>query len=121
MPRKLTYLIVAIAATLLTGSASAESNHEKHTHNFAKDVDAFHAALAPLWHSSTSKERSQKVCAQASKLETLAKDIQSGDAKTLVASIVDLKAQCQANPTDIDAVFSKVHDAFHHLIEAKAH
>lgn len=120
MPKKRTKLIVAIAATLFAGSAVAENPHEKHTHHFAKDVDAFHAALAPLWHARAGKKRSQNACAQAGKLEALAKDIHSGDAKMLVASIVDLKAQCQANPGNIDATFSEVHEAFHRLIEPKA-
>jgi hypothetical protein len=121
MPKILTPLIAAIAATLFAGSAGAESKHEKHSHNFAKDIDAFHAALAPLWHASAGKARSQKTCAQANKLETLAKDIHSGDATALLATIGDLKARCQTNPTDINATFSEVHEAFHRLIEAKAH
>jgi hypothetical protein len=121
MPRKITKPIIAIAAILFSGGAVSESNHQKHSHNFAKDVDAFHAELAPLWHARAGKKRSQNACAQAGKLETLAKDIHSGNAQTLVASIGDLKAQCRANPNDIDAVFSEVHDAFHRLIETTAH
>lgn len=89
---------------------------EKHMHSFAKDVDAFHAALAPLWHAPAGKERAQNVCAQANKLESLATDIRSGDAKPLRASITTLKAQCQTNPADIDTAFSQVHEAFHHLV-----
>ena len=114
-------LIALIVATLISGSAIAEDAHETHTHTFANDVDALHAVLAPLWHMNAGKERSRKVCEQADKLDALAKDVRSGDIKTLLASVADLKAQCQSSPSDIVAVFSRVHDAFHHLVEAKAH
>ena len=112
---------VAIVATLLAGSAGAADQHEEHTHNLAKDVDAFHAALAPLWHAPAGNERSRQVCAQAPKLESLAQAIRSGDSKPLLASLVALKAQCQANPADIDSVFSAVHEAFHRLAEHGEH
>lgn len=94
---------------------------ERHMHRFARDIDAFHAALAPLWHAPAGKERAQNVCAQAPKLEILAKEVHSGDAKPLLASVTALKAQCQANPADIDAAFSQVHDAFHHLVAHQGH
>jgi hypothetical protein len=108
---------VVIAAALLTATSMAQDNHENHAHDFSRDVDAFHAVLAPLWHSRQGKERSRQVCAQAQKLENLANGIHSGDAKKLLASIAALRAQCQARPTDIDASFSDVHEAFHCLIE----
>jgi hypothetical protein len=121
MPKKYSHLIVLIVAVLLAGSISAEDNHEKHSHSFPKDVDALHAVLAPLWHSRAGKERSQKVCAQADKLEALTRSIRSGDAKVLLASIAALKLQCQASPVDIDAAFSQVHEAFHRLAEPGQH
>lgn len=110
-----------IGAALLAGSSIAEDAHEEHPHNFSKDVDAFHAVLAPLWHAKAGKERSQKVCAQASKLESLAREIQSGDAKALLAATMELKVQCKATQIDIDAAFSKVHESFHRLAEHKEH
>jgi hypothetical protein len=112
-----TNLIAVIVTTLMVGSAIAEEQHEDHAHSFAKDVDAFHAALAPLWHARPGKERSQNVCAQAGKLESLATDIHNGNTKPLLASITALKAQCQTSPTKIDAAFAEVHEAFHRLTE----
>lgn len=112
-------LIAAIVTSLMAGSAIAEDPHEDHGHSFAKDVDAFHATLAPLWHARPGKERSQNVCAQAGKLESLATDIHSGDSKPLLASIAVLKAQCKTSPTKIDVAFADVHEAFHHLAEPK--
>lgn len=113
-----TELVFAVMAVLLAGNVIAE---EKHKHSFSKDVDALHDVLAPLWHAPKSKERSQNVCAQSGKLATLAKEINSGDPKELQTSIADLQAQCKVNPSDIDAAFSLVHDAFHHLTEHKEH
>lgn len=114
--------IAAIAATLLAGgTAWANDKHEPHSHAFAKDVDALHAALAPLWHAQPGKERTRAVCAQAERLEGLTREIRSGDTKALLASIAALKAQCKANPAKIDAAFAKVHDAFHDLAEPGKH
>lgn len=107
--------IAVMIAMLWAGHAGAE--HHEHAHHFGKDVDALHAVLAPLWHEKTGKKRSKKVCAQAGKLETLTKNIPSGDTAPLLDAIGRLKAQCKTNPTQIDGVFSEVHDAFHHLAE----
>lgn len=117
MSKSNTNLIAATIAALLFGSAIAEDQHERHPHSFAKDVDAFHATLAPLWHARPGQERSQNVCAQVEKLESLATEIHSADPKALLSSLAALKAQCKTSPTKIDAVFAEVHDAFHHLIE----
>ncbi|MCX7170126.1 MAG: hypothetical protein NTY41_07475 [Proteobacteria bacterium] len=120
MPKH-TNLIIVIAAALMVGSAVAEDKHEEHSHSFAKDVDAFHAALAPLWHAPAGNARSQNVCAHAPELESLARAIHSGDAKPLLASIGALKTRCQTKATDIDVAFSQVHEAFHRLSEPKKH
>lgn len=114
MPRNHMKLIVATMAILLAGTAGAA---EKHRHSFARDVDALHEVLGPLWHAPKGKERAENVCAQASKLESLSREIHSGDSGALLASIADLKVQCKSDPSDIDAAFSRVHDAFHHLAE----
>ncbi len=106
-----------MVAILLSTSAFAENNHEKHHHHFAADVDALHSVLAPLWHAKAGKERSQKVCAQAGQLESLSKAIRSGDNTALLTSLSALKAQCQSKPTEVDAAFSQVHDAFHRLVD----
>lgn len=110
--------ILALAAALLAGGALAEEQHDRHMHHrLPRDVEAFHAALGPLWHAPAGKERSRKACAKAGELESLAKDIRSGDATPLLASIEALKKKCQAGQPDIDAAFSDVHEAFHRLAE----
>ena len=122
MRNSLAKLVAAAAVTLMAGSAFGEDRHENHMHqNLAKEVDAFHAVLGPLWHARPGKERSQEVCANADKLGSLAKDIRTGDVQPLLTAIAGLAKQCQANPTDIDAAFSEVHEAFHRLVEAGMH
>lgn len=121
MPGNQKFLLAATFAALLASSAVAADRHEEHRHAFAKDVDAFHAALAPLWHARPGPERARNVCAQARQLAGLAAEIRSGDAKILVASVAALQQRCQANPADIDTVFADVHQAFHHLAERRGH
>jgi hypothetical protein len=111
------WVALIVAALLIGGSALAEDKRERHPHAFAKDVDALHAALAPLWHAQPGKERARNVCAQVERLDGLAREIRSGDARAMLASIEGLKAQCLASPAEIDAAFAKVHDAFHDLAE----
>ncbi|MCX7164618.1 MAG: hypothetical protein WCI19_10665 [Betaproteobacteria bacterium] len=114
-------LNAVIVTVLLAGSAGAQDKHENHMHSFAKDVDALHAVLAPLWHAPAGKERSHRVCTQTETLEALTREIQGADTKPLLASLAALKKQCQSNPGKIDVAFSRVHEAFHHLAEPGQH
>lgn len=109
--------IAALIAAMAFGSALAEGPRERHAHHFAKDVDTFHAVLAPLWHARPGAERAQGVCAQQPRLAQLASAIQSGNAKPLLSALAALKTQCQTDPSAIDGAFAQVHDAFHHLAE----
>lgn len=117
MPRTTTTLIGSLFAALSCSIGFAQTPNEAHTHRFSADVDAFHSVLAPLWHAPAGKERAQNTCAQTSRLDQLARDIRSADAKPLVASIGNLQTQCQTHPSDIDAALKQVHQAFHQLIE----
>ena len=118
MPGKLARSIVLTAAALSLGSPAAQAQQERHAHGFAKDVDAFHSALAPLWHARAGQERSRHVCEQAPRLESLAKEIRSADSRPLLASIAALRTQCGTDPGAVDAAFAQVHEAFHRLAEA---
>lgn len=102
---------VSLAVTCL-GSAIADDHHH---HHFAKDVDAFHAVLAPVWHARPGTERLPNACAKLDELGRLASDIRSADASKLVASIATMKTACQSKG-DVDGAFHDVHEAFHHLI-----
>jgi hypothetical protein len=121
MPGKHTNLIITAVAVLMACSAFAQGTHEEHMHSISKDVDALHDVLAPLWHAKAGKKRSQKVCGQVDQLANLARAIHAMDTKSLVESIAGLKVQCQATPTNIDAAFAELHEAFHHLAEPKQH
>lgn len=110
-------LVISLCAVRLAGAADASAKAEHHEHAMAKDADAFHAVLAPLWHAPASAERTDKVCAQTPTMEGLAAAIHSGDAKPLQAAVGALKQQCQAKPADIEHAFAGVHDAFHQLIK----
>lgn len=119
MATQFTRLVLAVSSALLISNALADNAGHKH-HDFPKDVDAFHALLAPIWHARPGKERSQNACAKAAEMEMLARDIQSADAKPLVASITSLKSTCKGKLAEVDAAFFDVHEAFHHLIDATA-
>lgn len=118
MEKKFTNLIVALAAAHVVGNATADEHREPHGHSpFPKDVEAFHSVLAPLWHARPGKERSRNACAKASEMESVAKDIRSGDAAPLVAAVVALEKDCRDREADIDAALFEVHEAFHRLAE----
>ena len=87
------------------------------THQFAKDIEAFHAILAPVWHARPGPERLPNACAKVDELARLASDIRSTDASKLVASIASMKTACQSRQSDVDGAFYDVHEAFHHLLD----
>lgn len=118
MPRT-THLRIALAvAALWAGSAAAQGFRDPHPREFAKDVDAFHSILAPVWHMPLGKERSRQACAQSDKLQAAAGAIRSADGTQLIGAVSAFKTQCQGNPAQVDEAFAQVHEAFHHLIEA---
>lgn len=112
-------MFLLLAAALWVGGAVADDHGHMH-HDFAKDVDAFHAQLAPIWHARPGKERSRNACRKAAEMETLAKGIQSADASALVSASVALQSACKGPLAGVDAALFDLHEAFHRLIEAKA-
>ena len=114
MMMKHAQLLIACVAGCCIGSAVADDHH---MHHFAKDVDAFHSVLAPIWHAPQSIERRQTACAKASEMEGLAKSIRSTNASHLVGSVAILKTICQSDQAAVEAALGDVHEAFHHLIE----
>lgn len=105
--------------TALWGSAAIAENHGHMHHHFPKDIESFHAILAPVWHAPEGKERSSNACAKVAGMAQRAGDIRSADATALLASIVALKSRCDTDPADINAPLSDVHQAFHGLTDAK--
>jgi hypothetical protein len=120
MIKKFTRMVLAASSALWVTAALAENPGHQHHHDFPKDVDAFHAVLAPIWHARPGKERSRNACAKAADMKKLATAIQSSDATPLVATISALQGKCKGKLADVDAAFFDVHEAFHHLIDAPA-
>ncbi len=120
MAKRFTRFFLAVSTVLWVAAAIADEHGHMH-HAFPKDIDAFHATLAPVWHARAGKARSQNACAKAAEMATLAKDIQSADATALVGSVAALQSTCKrkAKLAEVDAALSDVHEAFHHLIDAK--
>lgn len=110
--KKFTTLLGSMLAVTFLGAAIADDHNH---HHFAKDVDAFHAVLAPVWHTRPGPERLPNACAKVDELGRLASAIRSTDATKLLASIAAMKTACQSKG-DIDGAFHDVHEAFHHLI-----
>ena len=117
MKKKFTKVFSALVAATCLGTAIADDH--QHHHQFAKDIEAFHAILAPVWHARPGPERLPNACAKVDELARLASDIRSTDASKLVASIASMKTACQSRQSDIDGAFYDVHEAFHHLLDAK--
>ncbi len=110
--------LIFAAMVFIGGVATADEHGHVH-HQFAKDVDAFHVVLAPVWHARPGPERTQDACAKAGEMARLASEIRSTNATQLVASIPALKAKCESDKGGVDAALYDVHEAFHRLIDAK--
>ena len=120
MTTRIARILAAVAAPLCLGGVlgGAIAQDHRHHHDFAPDIDAFHAALAPVWHARPGKARTQDACAKAGRMEALAKDIRSKDASALQASIAALKATCKGNKlAEVDGALHDVHETFHRLID----
>lgn len=118
MIKQFTGMFLAVTTAFWVSAAVAEDHGHMH-HHFPKDIDAFHAVLAPIWHARPGNERSLNACAKAVEMEQGARDIRSADAAPLLAAVVTLKSTCATTPAGVDAALFDVHEAFHRLIDAK--
>ncbi|NTV68656.1 MAG: hypothetical protein HGA71_00780 [Azonexaceae bacterium] len=118
MATKFCSLIGLLMAASWSLAVAAEEAHHPH-HHMARDVDAFHAVLAPVWHARPGPERSRNACAKAPEMAALAGKIRSTDASALNASMSVLSKVCQDGKGEIDASLFDVHEAFHRLIDGK--
>jgi len=110
--------LLLVVAAFLAGSALADEHDHMH-HKLSKDIDAFHAVLAPVWHARPGPQRTQDACAKAGEMARLANEIRSKDASQLVASISALKTKCESDKGGVDSALFDVHEAFHHLIDTQ--
>lgn len=119
MTKPIASMLLAVSTAFWIGTATADEHGHAHPH-FSPDVDAFHSLLAPLWHARPGKARTRNACSSAGEMAKSAADIRSADATALVAAIHRLQSTCKSKPAEVDAAFFDVHEAFHHLIDARS-
>lgn len=118
MIKRFAATFLALSAALwVTGSVAESDGH--HHRTFPKDIDAFHALLAPIWHAPPGNERSQNACVKVAEMEKSAMDIRTAKAKPLIDAITNLKSKCASKPSDVDPALFDVHEAFHGMIDPK--
>lgn len=116
--------------------AGGESPEEGAGHEHAgmpAEVEAFHGALAPAWHSAPGESRSAEACRAAPALVERARAVVAAPAPTtvdqaawgeaigsLLSSSEALAAECDAQGSEAEAALSRVHDAFHSLVDQLA-
>lgn len=113
-----TLLALAGAALLFTLPTHAADQHGHH-HNEAKEVTALHATLAPLWHAPKGQARIDAACAKADLMNQQAQAIKGNNAAALQEVTALFKEKCAAKAEETEAVFGKLHDAFHKVSEHK--
>ena len=111
-------LAIAGAALLFTLSAHAADHHDHH-HADAQEVAALHATLAPLWHAPKGQARINAACAKADLMNQQAQAIKGNNAAALQEVTALFKEKCAAKAEETEAVFGKLHDAFHKVSEHK--
>lgn len=108
------YAQLLLLAAIACGGATKSTAPVVTTPSNKLAIDAFHDALAPLWHSPDSPDRTEKTCAAVPTLEARAQEL--GDAP-LVESVHALGADCGSGRTDFQTKFAAVHTAFHAAME----
>ncbi|PCI72745.1 MAG: hypothetical protein COB38_03615 [Gammaproteobacteria bacterium] len=100
--------LLVVSLFLSITHLSAEGNH---SHDFPKEIMAFHHVMAPLWHMDEGAERTNLSCDTTDKMLSLTKDI--ADSENLANAVTEMKKTCTDKKANIQADFKKVHDAFH--------
>ncbi|PHS19081.1 MAG: hypothetical protein COA86_05260 [Kangiella sp.] len=106
-----TTLIVAFVL-LNIAQLSAEG---KHSHDFPKEIMAFHHEMSPLWHMEQGAKRTKLSCEASNKMLSLTKNI--ANSENLANAVMEMKKACSDNKTDIQPFFKEIHDAFHVVSE----
>lgn len=117
--RAIRIALLTLASMLLVNVGGVAAQEHHHQHRFARDVEAFHDVLAPVWHAHPGPERLQVACGKADSMLDLAKAIRSTDAHDLAVAVATFKAKCLADRESAEPALGAVHDAFHGLIERK--
>ncbi len=130
-----TLLLVACGGGSSSGggesqSAGGEEGGDHHA-SLPPEVNAFHAVLAPAWHSEAGEARRVAACEAAASLVDRARGVtiaetpaSANDAATyaeaaaaLLRTSEELATDCDADGAGAEAALSTVHDVFHALVE----
>jgi len=124
-----TLLALALAAAACGSHSESGSNskpeseqHEHEMESMSPELARFHDVLAPHWHAAKGAQRVTDTCGAIdefkSRADAVAKAMPAG--AQLVAAVQELERACAAENQALgfDAAFGKVHEAFHHLLEA---
>jgi hypothetical protein len=98
--------------------------------NMGPEMTRFHDVLAPRWHAEKGAKRMADTCAVVPDFQSNA-DALAGSTpppsaepaswstatKELTAAVGALGAACQANETEFEAAFVRVHTVFHAVME----
>ncbi len=120
--------MILILAACGGGASHAEPEHEHgHGHEHAggehehpelpPDVEAFHDALAPIWHMEPGEGRAQAGCEGVAVFRERATAL--GDA-ALTDAVEALAAECDATGPEVETRLAGVHDAYHAVAEQHA-
>ena len=103
-------------AILLLSTSNVFSKGE-HSHDFPKEIMAFHHTMAPLWHLDQGDTRTKMTCEAIAEMKNLANNIDNS--KGLIKSLNNLKAVCSQKEIKIAEAFKAVHDEFHKISDKK--
>ena len=124
------------AAPATTTTAHAHEGHDEGDEHagMSPEMTQFHELLRPRWHAEQGPARMKGACdavpqfqsagdmlAKATPPEAANADTWTAGTRALVAAITDLAAACKGTDNAaFETAFSKLHDAFHALMEAGA-
>jgi len=120
-----TFFALAFAVAACSSHSDSDSSskptaeqHEHEMESMSPQLARFHDLLAPHWHAPPGTARRQTTCEDIGDFKKRAADVPN--AKELVAAVAALESACMSKDADaaFDPAFAKVHDAFHHLLDA---
>lgn len=115
-----------------TGSGGGEHHEGGSQHeNLPPELNAFHDLLAPRWHAAAGSQRMADTCSAIDQFKAAADavgkatppvptnaDTWTTATRALVAAVIELEDACVSKANGkFEAAFTKVHEAFHALME----
>jgi hypothetical protein len=123
MVRNVLFALVLAACGSHSGASAEAEHHDMET--MPADLAQFHDVLAPHWHAAAGPARRQGTCDAIGAMEAGADGVvkaraSSPEAKQLRDAVAELSRACATRAADaeFDAAFGKVHESFHHALEA---